>query len=220
MINHLIICGEEESILIVGDKDVTFVEIFMPQRTDYEKIRHWTYLFEALVYYNKIQTVPFAPRSNYQPRISRSTRRSTPHRKSADPERRGSSQLEIALDLRRSIKNRKLRRLYTHWLGKRNGQRMPSYADLNPLEIAYVTDDIMLVDVVNGRPPRFHIRLHGANLARRAGYNLTGAILDEPPETEFRRLIRQQWTVVAETGGLSTAFVISNSMASCVNRNR
>ena len=58
----------------------------------------------------------------------------------------------------------------------------------------------MLVGVIEGAPPRFRIRLHGTNLAERAGYEITGKMLDELPENEFRKLVRERWTQVATTG--------------------
>ena len=77
---------------------------------------------------------------------------------------------------------------------------MPSRADIDVLDLRYVLGNIMLVDVIEGSPPRFRIRLHGSNLSERAGYELTGKMLDELPESEFRKQVRERWTEAATTG--------------------
>lgn len=97
------------------------------------------------------------------------------------------------------IHHPRLQRLYDYWLAKRGQRTMPSRADIDVPDIAYVLGDVMLVDVI-GAPPRFRIRLHGSNLSLRAGYELTGRMLDELPETEFRRQVHERWTAVASSG--------------------
>ncbi|HEV8029723.1 MAG TPA: PAS domain-containing protein [Stellaceae bacterium] len=98
------------------------------------------------------------------------------------------------------ISHPRLQRLYDYWLAKRGQRKMPSRADIDAFEITYVLGDVMLVDVIDGIPPRFRIRLHGTNLAERAGYEITGKMLDELPENEFRKRVRERWTEVAATG--------------------
>ena len=98
------------------------------------------------------------------------------------------------------ISHPRLQRLYAYWSTKKGQRKMPSRADIDVLDLRYVLGNIMLVDVIEGSPPRFRIRLHGSNLSERAGYELTGKMLDELPESEFRRNVRQQWTEVATTG--------------------
>jgi hypothetical protein len=101
------------------------------------------------------------------------------------------------------IAHPKLRQLYEYWDGKRTGRKMPSRADLDPLEMTFVIGNLILVDVLDETPPRFKIRLHGTNLSQRAGYELTGKMLDELPVTEFRTLARHSFTQVATTGELT-----------------
>jgi len=98
------------------------------------------------------------------------------------------------------ISHPRLQRLYQYWSAKRGQHKMPSRADIAVSDIAYVLGDVMLVDVIDGAPPRFRIRLHGTNLAERAGHEITGKMLDELPENEFRRQVRERWTAVATTG--------------------
>ena len=98
------------------------------------------------------------------------------------------------------ISHPRLQRLYGYWSAKRGARKMQSRADIDVLDLRYVLGNIMLVDVIEGSPPRFRIRLHGSNLSGRAGYELTGKMLDELPESEFRKQVRERWTEVAATG--------------------
>ena len=98
------------------------------------------------------------------------------------------------------ISHPRLQRLYGYWSTKKGQRKMPSRADIDVLDLRYVLGNIMLVDVIEGSPPRFRIRLHGSNLSERAGYELTGKMLDELPESEFRKQVRERWTEVATTG--------------------
>jgi len=94
------------------------------------------------------------------------------------------------------IEHRDLQRLFDYWASKRGGRRMPSRADIDPLQIGFIIGNVM----IDGDPPRFRIRLHGTNLTERAGYELTGKMLDELPQPEFRELTRLSFSKVAKTG--------------------
>jgi hypothetical protein len=72
------------------------------------------------------------------------------------------------------ITDPKLQQLYDYWLDKRNGQRYPARADIDPLEMRYAMGNIMLVEVLGELLPRFRIRLHGSNLVPRHGGEHTG----------------------------------------------
>ena len=89
-----------------------------------------------------------------------------------------------------------LRRLYDYWAEKRGERKMPARVDIDPLDILYIVGNVILVDVVEGDPLRFHIRLHGTNLAERVGYELTGKMLDELPVDDFRALAQRSFTWV------------------------
>ena len=97
------------------------------------------------------------------------------------------------------ISHPRLQRLYAYWSAKRGGRKMPSRADIDVLDLRYVLGNLMLVEVI-GAPPRFRIRVHGNNLSERAGYELTGKMLDELPQNEFRKGVGEKWTEVAATG--------------------
>lgn len=76
---------------------------------------------------------------------------------------------------------------------------MPSRADLDPLDIRFAIGDVILVDVLEGTPPRFRIRLHGTNLSERTRFDLTGKMLDEMPAPEFRELSTRSFRRVVRT---------------------
>ncbi len=93
-----------------------------------------------------------------------------------------------------------LRRLYDYWCEKRGERKMPSRADIDPVGMTFILGNLILVDVIAGTPLGFRIRLHGTNLVERVGYELSGKMLDELPQTEFRELSRLSFTKVATTG--------------------
>jgi hypothetical protein len=98
------------------------------------------------------------------------------------------------------IINPSLQRLFVYWDAKRAGGRLPGRADIDPLELGFILGNVLLVEVVGGDPIRFRIRVHGTNLAQRAGYELTGKMLDELPINQFRALARDSFTAVATSG--------------------
>ena len=99
-----------------------------------------------------------------------------------------------------TITDPRLQALYDYWSSKRTGRRFPARADLDPIEMRTVLGDLMLVDVVEGDPLRFRIRLHGCNLFQHQGGELTGKMLDELPATERRELVTRTFTEVATVG--------------------
>jgi hypothetical protein len=98
------------------------------------------------------------------------------------------------------IRHPKLRRLHQYWESKRAGRKMPSRADIDPLEMSFIIGNLILIDVVEGEPLGFRIRLHGTNLVERVKYELTGKMLDAMPQAEFRELSRRSFTKVSDTG--------------------
>jgi len=97
------------------------------------------------------------------------------------------------------IAHPKLQRLYQYWTEKRCARSMPARADIDPLEMRFVVGNVILIDVIAGTPPSFRIRLHGTRLAEHAGYELTGKMLDDMPEEEFRNLWRASGNEVVGT---------------------
>ena len=98
-----------------------------------------------------------------------------------------------------TIKHPRLQQLYDYWSAKRGERKMPSRADIEPLDMTFIMGNVILVDVIAGTPLGFRIRLHGTNLVERAHYELTGKMLDDLPQVQFRDLTRQSFTKVANT---------------------
>ena len=99
-----------------------------------------------------------------------------------------------------AIEHPKLQQLFDYWASKSGERKMPSRADIDPLDLTFIIGNVILVDVIEGDPLRFRIRLHGTNLTERVGYELTGKMLDELPQAEFRELSRLSFTKVANSG--------------------
>ena len=102
-------------------------------------------------------------------------------------------------DIPHTIKHPKLRQLYEYWDGKRGDRPMPARADLDPIDMRAVIGNVILVDVIAGEPLKFRIRLHGTNLSEQVRFDLTGKMLDEMPQAEFRDLTQRSFTKVATT---------------------
>jgi len=98
------------------------------------------------------------------------------------------------------IINPRLRRLYEYWCERRGDRRFPSRGDIDPLDLAFILGNLILIDVIEGDPPGFFIRLHGTNLVTRAGYELTGKMLNELPIGDFRQLAMETFARVAQSG--------------------
>jgi hypothetical protein len=92
-----------------------------------------------------------------------------------------------------------LQRLHAYWLDRAAGRAMPSRAEIDPVEMGFILGHLLLVEVLR-EPLDFRIRLHGTELARRAGYELTGRMLSELPIGDFRSLARESFTTTVETG--------------------
>ena len=94
----------------------------------------------------------------------------------------------VSEDLAPRIGEPSLRRLHEYWTEKRGGRCLPARRDIDPLDFPYALGSIMLVDVLRN-PMRFRVRLHGSEMVRRAGYDLTGKLLDDLPDSEFRSYV-------------------------------
>jgi hypothetical protein len=97
------------------------------------------------------------------------------------------------------IEDSRLRRLYEYWLAKKGDRRFPSRRDIDPLDFPYVLGHILLLDVLHD-PLRFRVRVHGTAMVMRAGYDLTGKLLDDLPITDYRRYVRQRCEALVRAG--------------------
>jgi hypothetical protein len=76
--------------------------------------------------------------------------------------------------------------LLAYWQGKRGQDgRLPSRADIDPIELRFALGHLVLVEVERGERLRFRHRLVGSHIVERAGYDATGKYLDEIPEPEL-----------------------------------
>lgn len=101
--------------------------------------------------------------------------------------------------LRSQIQEPRLRRFAEYWHGKRGARRYPARRDIDPLEFSYVLGDVMLLDVLR-EPLRFRCRLHGTNMALRAGYDLTGKMLHELPGSDYRQYVQRRCETLIAAG--------------------
>jgi hypothetical protein len=88
--------------------------------------------------------------------------------------------------IRTQIRHPRLIRLYEHWDARRQGRRMPARADLDPVDLPFALGHLLLMDVIGPPPWRFRYRLIGSALTQRAGRDLTGRMVEEIPEPEYR----------------------------------
>ena len=79
-----------------------------------------------------------------------------------------------------TLENAWLVRFYEYWLAKCNGARLPSPAQIDPIEIPQFLPSISLVDVVpEGGVRRYRFRLSGTLLVEFNQRDLTGRFIDE-----------------------------------------
>lgn len=102
-------------------------------------------------------------------------------------------------DLAAGIREPRLARLYAYWLGLKGDRRFPARRDLDPVDLRYVLGHLLLLDVLRD-PLRFRYRLHGAEITSRVGYDLTGKLLDEMPDLEYRDYAIRRCQELAENG--------------------
>lgn len=91
-----------------------------------------------------------------------------------------------------------LRRLYSYWSDKRGSRSAPSRHDIDPVDFRYLWGNIMMLDVLRD-PLRFRVRLHGTEMAKRAGYDMTGKMLDALPDSEYRAYVIARCEALVET---------------------
>lgn len=98
-----------------------------------------------------------------------------------------------------AIRAAALRQLHEYWSRCAGSRSMPARADISPAGLKFILGNLMMIEVLRD-PLDFRIKVHGTNMALRAGYDLTGKLLDSLPDDSFRSLARQSFTTVAITG--------------------
>lgn len=104
-------------------------------------------------------------------------------------------------ELRRGVSGKiaspDLLRLFDYWRARHRASLLPGRRDIDPLDLGFILGDLVLVDVLRD-PLRLRYRLIGANIVVRNQRDLTGAMLDEHPDTVFRP------TALRFYGGIAT----------------
>lgn len=93
----------------------------------------------------------------------------------------------------------RLKRFYAYWEERRGARRFPARRDLDPVDFAYILGFIMLMEV-HREPLRFRFRLHGTELVRHGGYDMTGKWLEDLPGAENQRAMLERCLSLVETG--------------------
>jgi hypothetical protein len=96
------------------------------------------------------------------------------------------------MDAAVEIQEARLRQLFVYWRGKCQGEAFPTRAEIDPVDFRFVLGNVFLV-ALEGDPLVFRYRLFGMNLARRAGYDLTGRTVEEIPAEDMRAYLRGQY---------------------------
>jgi len=87
---------------------------------------------------------------------------------------------------RERIRHRKLRRLFDYWDLKRGTRALPGRPDIDPIDLAFILGNLILLELHQGDGrPRYRFRVHGSNLARRAGFDMTGKWMDDYPDADY-----------------------------------
>jgi hypothetical protein len=84
-----------------------------------------------------------------------------------------------------------LKELYGYWLARRGSRDFPARRDLDPLDFRSALGHVVLLDVFY-EPLRFRFRLHGTELVEHAGYDLTGKMVDDLPDTANRAVLLER----------------------------
>ncbi len=83
------------------------------------------------------------------------------------------------------LKSSELQQLFREWESSRGTRLFPSGADIEPLSMRYILEDLTVVDVFYD-PLRFFYRIHASASAERIGFDLTGKFLDDLPDANLR----------------------------------
>jgi len=98
-----------------------------------------------------------------------------------------------------AVQDSRLQRLYDYWQFKKGDRRFPARRDIDPLDFAYVLGHVMLRDVLED-PLRFRVRVHGTDMVKQAGYDLTGKFIEDLPIAEYRDYVHKRCAGLVRTG--------------------
>ncbi len=96
------------------------------------------------------------------------------------------------------IPDETLRRMFEYWQSRGGSGRMPSRADIDPLEFGWALGIVCLLDVERN-PLRFRYRVDGSIIADRHGEDLTGRTTDEVRPQFYAAMLREHFSEVVES---------------------
>ncbi|MDH3231463.1 MAG: PAS domain-containing protein [Alphaproteobacteria bacterium] len=109
------------------------------------------------------------------------------------------------------IQDRRLRRLYEYWGEIRGDRRAPARTDINPTEIPDLLGYVNIFEVQD-TPRDFRVRLHGTEVARMLGQEITGKWLSDVFSGEDAERCRQAFDICVDEWMPS---IVQTSLAFC-----
>jgi hypothetical protein len=103
-----------------------------------------------------------------------------------------------------SFRTTTVQQVYQYWVAMRQGDRLPSRADIKPEEIRPLLPYIFLIDV-HRKPLRFQYRLIGTQICTWATTECTGTFLDKDVDGATWQIIFEEYRRTAETGEIGHA---------------
>lgn len=100
--------------------------------------------------------------------------------------------LRVPEDLVPASSGNDLKRFVAYWIEKAAGRPFPSFADIDPIEIAWALPRLYLVRVIDGGAD-FVYRLAGEEVNRRYGGSIAGKRIEELLAKDAAREIKECW---------------------------
>lgn len=88
-----------------------------------------------------------------------------------------------------AIQSPRLRRFHGYWAGKMRGARLPSRADIDPVEFPWALGFVSLYDV--GPDGEIRVRLDASGAVDFFGNDLTGLLLRAHPQPDFGAIMQR-----------------------------
>ncbi len=88
--------------------------------------------------------------------------------------------------VRPDLQDPRLVSLYDYWNAKRGARRMPTRADIDPLEMRSWLGNLLLIEVVDNR---FTYRLYGTKFVDSFGVDMTGRSVDDLAAEQRERVL-------------------------------
>ncbi|WP_156092670.1 PAS domain-containing protein [Rhodovibrio salinarum] len=109
-------------------------------------------------------------------------------------------------DAQLELRHDEHRQLYDYWRSKRQGDRLPSRADINPADLRFLLPRLALIDVLREHDNlTFRHRLTGTEIVARSGRDPTGKRFEELYRGEYLQTALATYREVVETGRPNTS---------------